>query len=77
MRSYLFLDSPPVDLPDDSTFKNHDIVPGGTITLRIWQHDGWGHLVAAAAEGNIPKVGFITFVNGERGSFLKKTRKAG
>ncbi|XP_019365309.1 PREDICTED: ankyrin repeat domain-containing protein 60 [Gavialis gangeticus] len=45
-----------IDLPDDSTFKSHDIVPGGTITLRIWQHDGLGHLVAAAAEGNIPKL---------------------
>ncbi|KAM6053262.1 LOW QUALITY PROTEIN: ankyrin repeat domain-containing protein 60, partial [Theristicus caerulescens] len=38
------------DLPDESAFKDNDIVPGGTITMRIWQ-DGWGHLVAAAAKG--------------------------
>ncbi|XP_044842303.1 ankyrin repeat domain-containing protein 60 isoform X1 [Mauremys mutica] len=42
-----------VDLPDESTFKYNDIVPGGTITIRIWRQDGWGLLVAAAAEGNI------------------------
>ncbi|KAM7090873.1 LOW QUALITY PROTEIN: ankyrin repeat domain-containing protein 60 [Ciconia maguari] len=40
-----------VDLPDESTFKDNDTVPGGTITMCIWQQDGWGHLVAAAAKG--------------------------
>ncbi|KGL82981.1 Ankyrin repeat domain-containing protein 60, partial [Tinamus guttatus] len=41
-----------VDLPDDSTFKDNDIVPGGTITMRVWRQDGWGRLVAAAARGD-------------------------
>ncbi|KAG6938609.1 ankyrin repeat domain 60 [Chelydra serpentina] len=45
-----------VDLPDESTFKYNDIVPGGTITIRIWRQDGWGLLVAAAAEGNIAQL---------------------
>ncbi|XP_067410653.1 ankyrin repeat domain-containing protein 60 [Emydura macquarii macquarii] len=29
-----------VDLPDESTFKYNDIVPGGTITVQIWRQDG-------------------------------------
>ncbi|NXA34232.1 ANR60 protein, partial [Eudromia elegans] len=41
-----------VDLPDDSTFKDNEIVTGGTITMRVWQQDGWGRLVAAAARGD-------------------------
>ncbi|NWI20566.1 ANR60 protein, partial [Crypturellus soui] len=41
-----------VDLPDESTFKDNDIVPGGTITMRVWRQDGWGQLVAAAARGD-------------------------
>ncbi|KFP24091.1 Ankyrin repeat domain-containing protein 60, partial [Colius striatus] len=41
-----------VDLPDESTFEDNDVVPGGTITMRIWQQDGWGRLVAAAARGD-------------------------
>ncbi|NXF42833.1 ANR60 protein, partial [Oceanites oceanicus] len=45
-----------VDLPDESTFKDNDIVPGGTITMRIWRQDGWGHLVAAAAKGETMKL---------------------
>ncbi|XP_034643491.1 LOW QUALITY PROTEIN: ankyrin repeat domain-containing protein 60 [Trachemys scripta elegans] len=45
-----------VDLPDESTFKYNDIVPGGTITIRIWRQDGWGLLVAAAAEGDITQL---------------------
>ncbi|XP_065421308.1 ankyrin repeat domain-containing protein 60 [Chrysemys picta bellii] len=50
-----------VDLPDESTFKYNDIVPGGTITIRIWRQDGWGLLVAAAAEGDITQVDSIAF----------------
>ncbi|NXI98585.1 ANR60 protein, partial [Psophia crepitans] len=45
-----------VDLLDESTFKDNDIVPGGTITMRIWRHDGWGQLVAAAAKGETEKL---------------------
>ncbi|NXT93249.1 ANR60 protein, partial [Anhinga rufa] len=45
-----------VDLPDESTFEDNDIVPGGTITMRIWRQDGWGHLVAAAAKGETLKL---------------------
>ncbi|KFQ75660.1 Ankyrin repeat domain-containing protein 60, partial [Phaethon lepturus] len=45
-----------VDLPDESTFKDNDIVPGGTITMRIWRQDGWGELVAAAAKGETMKL---------------------
>ncbi|KAM9218805.1 LOW QUALITY PROTEIN: ankyrin repeat domain-containing protein 60 [Leptosomus discolor] len=48
-----------VDLPDESTFKDNDLVPGGTITMCIWQ-DGRGHLVAAVAEGETMKVDSIT-----------------
>ncbi|XP_068769071.1 ankyrin repeat domain-containing protein 60 [Struthio camelus] len=48
-----------VDLPDDSTFKDNDIVPGGTITMRIWRQDGWGHLVAAAAKGETMKLAHL------------------
>ncbi|XP_074965271.1 ankyrin repeat domain-containing protein 60 [Phalacrocorax aristotelis] len=44
------------DLPDESTFKDNDIVPGGTITMRIWRQGGWGHLVAAAAKGETLKL---------------------
>ncbi|NXT77377.1 ANR60 protein, partial [Zapornia atra] len=45
-----------VDLSDESTLKDNDIVPGGTITMRIWQHDGWGLLVAAAVKGDTVKL---------------------
>ncbi|KAF1412589.1 Ankyrin repeat domain-containing protein 60, partial [Spheniscus magellanicus] len=48
-----------VDLPDESTFKDNDIVPGGTITMRIWRQDGWGHLVAAAAKGETMKLAHL------------------
>ncbi|OXB59326.1 hypothetical protein ASZ78_011859 [Callipepla squamata] len=41
-----------IDLPDNSTLMDNDTVPGGTITMRIWRQDGWGHLVAAAAGGD-------------------------
>ncbi|XP_030069317.1 ankyrin repeat domain-containing protein 60 [Microcaecilia unicolor] len=44
------------DLPDVSTLKFNDVVPGGTITLRIWYQDGWRDLVKAAAEGNVLKL---------------------
>ncbi|KFU90399.1 Ankyrin repeat domain-containing protein 60, partial [Chaetura pelagica] len=47
------------DLPDESTFKDIDIVPGGMITMRIWRHDGWGHLVAAAAKGETVKLAHL------------------
>lgn len=66
---------PPVDLPDESTFKYNDIVPGGTITIRIWRQDGWGLLVAAAAGGDITQVDSIAFVND--GSALCKHCKRG
>ncbi|XP_015737206.1 ankyrin repeat domain-containing protein 60 isoform X3 [Coturnix japonica] len=45
-----------IDLLDDSTFMDNDIVPRGTITMRIWRQDGWGQLVAAAAEGDTMKL---------------------
>ncbi|XP_042657199.1 ankyrin repeat domain-containing protein 60 [Tyto alba] len=45
-----------VDLPDESTFKDNEIVPGGRIIMHIWRQDGWGHLVAAAAEGETVKL---------------------
>lgn len=54
---------PTVDLLDDSTFKDNDIIRGGTITMRIWRQDGWGHLVAAAAKGDTVKVDSVTLVN--------------
>ncbi|XP_044311099.1 ankyrin repeat domain-containing protein 60 [Varanus komodoensis] len=42
-----------VDLADDSTFRKNDIIPGGTLTMRIWPQDAWGLLVTAAAKGKI------------------------
>lgn len=59
---FLFL-LPTADLPDESTFQDNDIVPGGTITMHIWRQDGWGRLVAAAAKGETLKVDSITSVN--------------
>ncbi|NWH45476.1 ANR60 protein, partial [Fregata magnificens] len=47
------------DLPDESMFKDNDIVPGGTITMCIWRRDGWGHLVAAAAKGETMKLAHL------------------
>ncbi|NWX20217.1 ANR60 protein, partial [Aegotheles bennettii] len=47
------------DLPDESTFKDNDIVPGGRITMHIWRQDGWGHLVAAAAKGETTKLAHL------------------
>lgn len=58
---------------------DNDIVPGGTITMRVWRQDGWGHLVAAAAKGDTMKVDSIASVNGwgavcrNAGSVLLKT----
>lgn len=43
---------------------DNDIVPGGTITMRIWKQDGWGHLVAAAVKGDTLKVVSTASVNG-------------
>ncbi|XP_062445529.1 ankyrin repeat domain-containing protein 60 [Rhea pennata] len=48
-----------VDLLDDSTFKDNEIVPGGTITMCIWRQDGWGRLVAAAAKGETVKLAHL------------------
>ncbi|KFO84593.1 Ankyrin repeat domain-containing protein 60, partial [Buceros rhinoceros silvestris] len=47
------------DLPDESTFQDNDIVPGGTITMHIWRQDGWGRLVAAAAKGETLKLAHL------------------
>uniref|UniRef100_A0A8C5QFH0 Ubiquitin-like domain-containing protein n=2 Tax=Leptobrachium leishanense TaxID=445787 RepID=A0A8C5QFH0_9ANUR len=44
------------DMPDTSTFKRNGIIPGGTISLRIWTHDGYSDLVKAAAEGNLTQL---------------------
>ncbi|XP_070600661.1 ankyrin repeat domain-containing protein 60 [Erythrolamprus reginae] len=45
-----------VDLEDESTLRKHEIVPGGTLTMRIWQEDSWGSLVAAAASGKVKRL---------------------
>ncbi|KAM6319280.1 LOW QUALITY PROTEIN: ankyrin repeat domain-containing protein 60 [Podargus strigoides] len=47
------------DLPDESTLKDNDTVPGGRITMLIWQQGGWGHLVAAAAKGETLKLSHL------------------
>ncbi|XP_034288896.1 ankyrin repeat domain-containing protein 60 isoform X2 [Pantherophis guttatus] len=44
------------DLEDESTLRKHEIVPGGTLTMRIWPEDSWGQLVAAAASGKVKKL---------------------
>ncbi|KAH0619192.1 hypothetical protein JD844_018985 [Phrynosoma platyrhinos] len=48
-----------VDLDDNSTFKENYIIPGGTLTMRIWSEDAWGLLVSAAAKGKIEKLQHI------------------
>ncbi|KAJ6665698.1 hypothetical protein lerEdw1_002068 [Lerista edwardsae] len=45
-----------MDLDDNSTFKSNDIIPGGTITMKIWHEDAWERLVIAAAKGNTKKL---------------------
>uniref|UniRef100_A0A6J0TXS7 Ankyrin repeat domain-containing protein 60 n=1 Tax=Pogona vitticeps TaxID=103695 RepID=A0A6J0TXS7_9SAUR len=52
-----------VDLDDASTIKQNDIIPGGTLTLRIWSEDAWGRLVIAAAKGKIGKLRAIGATN--------------
>ncbi|XP_069507176.1 ankyrin repeat domain-containing protein 60 [Ambystoma mexicanum] len=44
------------DMPNESTFTFNGIVPGGTITLRVWSQDGWRDLVQAAADGDLMKL---------------------
>ncbi|XP_054836845.1 ankyrin repeat domain-containing protein 60 [Eublepharis macularius] len=44
------------DLPDNSTFKEHVIIPGSTITMRIWSQDAWGRLARAAVRGGSHKL---------------------
>ncbi|XP_029468616.1 ankyrin repeat domain-containing protein 60 isoform X2 [Rhinatrema bivittatum] len=51
------------DLPNASTLKFNDVVPGGTITLRIWHQDGWRDLVKAAAEGDVLKIQPVLFLS--------------
>ncbi|KAG2461767.1 ankyrin repeat domain-containing protein 60-like [Polypterus senegalus] len=41
------------DLLSDSTLRFYDIVPGGTVTLKVWHYDGYQKLVKAAAEGDV------------------------
>ncbi|XP_069846161.1 ankyrin repeat domain-containing protein 60 [Dipodomys merriami] len=43
-------------LLDNTTLKFHDMVPGGIISLGIWNHDGWTELFLAAAEGDPSKL---------------------
>nr|XP_025041548.1 ankyrin repeat domain-containing protein 60 isoform X1 [Pelodiscus sinensis]XP_025041549.1 ankyrin repeat domain-containing protein 60 isoform X1 [Pelodiscus sinensis]XP_025041550.1 ankyrin repeat domain-containing protein 60 isoform X1 [Pelodiscus sinensis]XP_025041551.1 ankyrin repeat domain-containing protein 60 isoform X1 [Pelodiscus sinensis] len=57
-----------VDLPDESTFKYNDIVPGGTIRISIWRQDDWGLLVAAAAEGDLAQLIGLGVVKGSESS---------
>ncbi|KFO31329.1 Serine/threonine-protein phosphatase 4 regulatory subunit 1 [Fukomys damarensis] len=40
------------DLMDNTTLKFHDVLPGSTLSLRIWHYDGWTDLVVAAVEGD-------------------------
>ncbi|KAM9296182.1 ankyrin repeat domain-containing protein 60 [Gastrophryne carolinensis] len=44
------------DMPDSSTLKYNGVIPGGSVRLRIWSHDGWSDLVKAAAEGDLAKL---------------------
>ncbi|XP_033623084.1 ankyrin repeat domain-containing protein 60 isoform X5 [Fukomys damarensis] len=44
------------DLMDNTTLKFHDVLPGSTLSLRIWHYDGWTDLVVAAVEGDPSKV---------------------
>ncbi|XP_063281596.1 ankyrin repeat domain-containing protein 60 [Pelobates fuscus] len=44
------------DIPDTSTFKSNGIIPGGTISLSVWYHDGWSDIVKAATKGDLPQL---------------------
>ncbi|XP_010627082.1 ankyrin repeat domain-containing protein 60 isoform X2 [Fukomys damarensis] len=46
----------PGDLMDNTTLKFHDVLPGSTLSLRIWHYDGWTDLVVAAVEGDPSKL---------------------
>ncbi|XP_019063650.1 ankyrin repeat domain-containing protein 60 isoform X3 [Fukomys damarensis] len=41
---------------DNTTLKFHDVLPGSTLSLRIWHYDGWTDLVVAAVEGDPSKL---------------------
>ncbi|KAM6455918.1 ankyrin repeat domain-containing protein 60 [Liasis olivaceus] len=56
LQAYCFQFASTVDLDDDSTLRRNEIVPGGTLTMRIWSEDSWGGLVAAATSGRIRKL---------------------
>ncbi|XP_078474454.1 ankyrin repeat domain-containing protein 60 [Lampetra planeri] len=40
------------DLADEATLCSLDTVAGATLGVRVWQHDGWHRLVAAALRGD-------------------------
>lgn len=52
-----------MDLDDDSTFKDNNVIPGGTMTMQVWHEDAWLQLVQVAAKGNPKKVGSIGFIS--------------
>ncbi|MBN3298121.1 ANR60 protein, partial [Amia calva] len=39
-------------MPEESTLRYNDVVPGGTLTLTVWHYGGWAELVKAAAGGD-------------------------
>ncbi|XP_039174401.1 ankyrin repeat domain-containing protein 60 isoform X3 [Crotalus tigris] len=56
LQAYCFQFASTADLDDESTLRKHEIVPGATLTMRVWPEDSWGQLVAAAASGKIKRL---------------------
>nr|XP_015220578.1 PREDICTED: ankyrin repeat domain-containing protein 60 [Lepisosteus oculatus] len=61
------------DMPDESTLRFNDVVPGGTVTLTVWRQGGWAELVRAAAAGDVPRLQSLL----PRGSSLCASRDCG
>ncbi|KAL7985606.1 hypothetical protein Chor_004176 [Crotalus horridus] len=53
LQAYCFQFASTADLDDESTLRKHEIVPGATLTMRVWPEDSWGQLVAAAASADV------------------------
>ncbi|KAM4034933.1 ankyrin repeat domain-containing protein 60 [Anomaloglossus baeobatrachus] len=44
------------DMPDSSTLKYNAVIPGGTLSMSVWQYDGLTDLVTCAAKGDLAKL---------------------
>ncbi|XP_077113829.1 ankyrin repeat domain-containing protein 60 [Ranitomeya variabilis] len=44
------------DMPDGSTLKFNAVIPGGTLSMRVWPYDGLTDLITFAAKGDLAKL---------------------